>query len=123
MRRNNELKYKLNEYKIDGNKNELRNIVYSNALVAISAVRITSVLSLNKTNYIRLGYGETLIKAYENGCVKGKNCKLIYIYFSEGGMTFIDLYNFIESLEDDIILGYTKDETLNSGLKLVMIFN
>lgn len=123
MSLDNELKDKLNRYKIEGNIAELCSIVYSDALVAISAVELISVLSKSKTNYISVGYGDTLFKAYENGYVKGESCKLVHIYFSEGVLNFKDLYRFIQGFEEDIIFGYTNVEQINSGVKLVMIFN
>lgn len=118
-----ELEGKLNEYKIDGNIAELYRIIFSNALVITSFDDIISVLSKNKTNYLRLGYGETLFNAYENGYIKGKSCKLVHIYFREGGMNLQNLCDFIESFGKDIIFGYTKDETINHSVKLAMIFN
>ena len=123
MQNQNELKEILKDYQTDGDIVELWNVVSSDALVLTTPNDIISVLSRSKTNYIRVGYGDTIFKAYENGYAKGGLCKLVHIYFSERGMCLIDLYKFIESLGDDIIFGYTKDEIINNGVKLVMIFN
>lgn len=119
----NDLKNELSVYKIEGDITELSNILYSNAQVLISESELLSVLSKDKTNYIRIAYGDSLIQAYKDGINKGCKCRLVHIFFTDGSMNFQDLSSFIDCLGRKIIFGYSKNETIKYGVKLVMILN
>lgn len=123
IRLKNEIKARLGDYKIDGNKDELCNVICTDSLVKISLNDVLSVLSDENTNYIRIGYGQTLHSAYTAGGVVGKTCKLVHIYSYPGKIKFKALYNFINSINNDIIFGYSEDDLMSPGVKLVMIFN
>ena len=123
MQTNNELKDRLRNYKIDGDTAELWNVICSDSLVLTTLNDVLSVLSHENTNYIRTGYGQTLNQAYKNGTVEGKTCRLVHICFYPDKISFYDLYNFINSMNDGIIFGYSKDDLMSAGVKLVMIFN
>lgn len=116
---------KLKGYMIEGDIDELRNILQSNALIETHLRDIILALSRYGTNYIRIGYGETLTEAFKEAAAKGKECRLVHIFFPAEcpGFTLSDLYNFIIGIGEDIIFGYTPDNTMRRGLKLVMIFN
>lgn len=110
-------------YEIDGDAAELVNIINSNASIQISLRDINAVLSTEKTNYIRTGYGQTLAQAYQVEPPKGTTCKLVHIYSPVGIINIFEFNDFITDIGGDIIFGYTKDEMMVSGVKLVMIFN
>lgn len=123
MQTQNELKNRLSDYKIDGDINDLLNVLFTNSLVLTTINDLLSALSNENTNYIRIGYGQTLNHAYKTGYVVGKTCRLVHIYFYPDKINFYDLYNFIKSMNDGIIFGYSKDDLKSPGVKLVMIFN
>ena len=110
---------------IDGDAAELVNIINSiaNASIQVSRRDINSVLSTDKTNYIRTGYGETLEKAYDVEPPEGTTCKLVHIYSRPEKINVYEFNDFINGIGTDIIFGYTKDEMMTGGVKLVMIFN
>lgn len=114
---------KLRGYKIEGNIVELLNLIFSNALIPTTIDDVLSVMSNNNLNYIRIGYGNTLAEAYKDAAANGGGCKLVHIYFSPGKVWCIDLYNFINGLGDSVIFGYTVDDKIGRGVKLVMIIN
>lgn len=118
-----DLKNRLKDYKIDGNTEELWNVICSDSLVITTLDDVLSALSSENTNYVRMGYGQTLYHAYKAGEVEGKKCRLVHIYFYPGKINIYDLYNFINSLNDDIIFGYSKENLMSPGVKLIMIFN
>lgn len=84
---------------------------------------ILSVLSDDKANYIRVGYGETLEQAYKSGLADDMKFRLVHVYFPTDGLRLAEFNNFISSLDKDIIWGCSIDNTIVCGFKLVMIFN
>lgn len=110
-------------YEIDGNASELVNIINSNASIQVTRRDVNAALSTDKTNYIRTGYGETLENAYQVEPPEGTTCKLVHIYSRPGKINISEFNDFITGLGSNIIFGYTKDEMMTDGVKLVMIFN
>lgn len=123
MQNHKELKDQLKGYNIDGDIVELWNVLLSNAFVLTTLNDILSVLSDDKANYIRVGYGETLEQAYKSGLADDMICRLVYVYFPTDGLRLAEFNNFISSLDKDIIWGCSIDNTIVCGFKLVMIFN
>ncbi len=123
MQYKRELSEQLKGYKIVGDIVELRNLITSKALVATHLRDIICALSERKTNYVRVGYGETLAHAYKDAAVKGRICRLIHVYYSYGKLQLTDLNNFINGLYEDVIFGYSIEDVLSHEIKLVMIFN
>lgn len=114
---------KLKGYRIEGDIVELYNVIFSNARIMIHLRDIIHALSDYRTNYIRVGYGETLPEAFKEAEAKGGSCRLVHIFCSEEGLGVEDLYDFINSLGEDIIYGYINNSSIGSKVKLVMIFN
>lgn len=113
----------LQEYWIEGDKDEIYSIITSYSRININCREIISALTKIGANYIRVGYGETLAQVYNENEYKGKTCKLVHISLSKDGLTFHELYDFIKSLGDDVIFGYAIDYKHNCSVKLVMIYN
>jgi hypothetical protein len=81
-----------------------------------------SVLTKDKTNYIMVGYGESLTDAYNDALVDGRACRLVHIFCSDWSYADISKLNeFIGSMGKDIIFGCSMDEKLECGIKLVML--
>lgn len=114
---------KLKGYRIEGDIVELYNVIFSNARIMIHLRDIIHALSDCSTNYIRVGYGETINEAYKETGTKGNACRLVHIFCSEEGLAVEYLYNFISSLGEDIIFGYTVDNAIGCKIKLVLILN
>ena len=113
----------LKDYNIKGDISELGNIINPNARLSITLDNLLSVLSKKRENYIEVGYGETLSAAYRNATVSDKKCRLVHVFFSHNsGIGIHEFHNFIKSLGNDVIFGFTYDETIDR-VKLVMIFN
>lgn len=113
----------LKGYLIEGDVDELYNVVVSNAHICVHLRDINLSLSATATNYIRIGIGTTLADAYRAGYIKGHSCKLIFIYFSIEKLTVHEINSFIKGIGCDVIFGICYDRTISSGIKLVMIFN
>lgn len=114
---------RLKDYNIKGDISELGNVVNPNAGLSITLDKLLSVLSKERDNYVEVGYGETLSAAYHNATVSDKKCRLVHIFFSHDlGIVIHEFYNFIMSLGNDVIFGFTYDDTVDR-VKLVMIFN
>lgn len=118
-----DLNERLHGYRIEGNVDELYNILNSNSKVSVGIHGVIYALSPSRSNYIKVGYGDSLTEAYKEAATKGTTCRLVHIFNSEGGLGFKDLYNFINTIGEDVIFGYAKNDTISRGLKLVMIFN
>lgn len=113
----------LKDYNIKGDISELENIVNPNARLSITLDNLLSVLSKERENYVEIGYGETLYAAYLNATIYDKKCRLVQVFFSHDiGIGIHEFYNFIKSLGNDVIFGFTYDENVDR-VKLVMIFN
>lgn len=114
---------RLKNYDIKGDISELENIVNPNAGLSITFDSLLSVLSKERENYIEVRYGETLSAAYHNATVSDKKCRLVQIFFShDSGIGIHEFYNFIKSLGNDVIFGFSYDDT-DSRVKLVMVCN
>lgn len=74
---------RLRAYKIEGDVSELENIINSNARIFTSLRDVLSVLSKDKTNYIMVGYGESLTDAYNDTLADGRACRLVHIFCSD----------------------------------------
>ena len=113
----------LKDYNIKGDISELGNIVNPNAGLSITLDNLLSVLSKERENYIEVGYGENLSAAYRNATTSDRKCRLVHVFFSHNsGIDIQEFHNFIKSLGNDVIFGFTYDETIDR-VKLVMIFN
>ncbi len=113
----------LKDYNIKGDISELENIVNPNARLSITLDNLLSVLSKERENYIEVGYGETLSAAYRNATISDRKCRLVHVFFSHDmGIGIHEFHNFIKSLGNDVIFGFTYDDTDNR-VKLVMICN
>lgn len=114
---------RLKNYNINGDISELGNIINPNARLSTTFDDLLSVLSKVCENYINVGYGETLSVAYHNTTVSDKKCRLVHVFFSHDSVIDIhEFHNFIKSLGNDVIFGFTYDDTVDS-VKLVMICN
>lgn len=114
---------RLKDYNIKGDISELGNIINPNARLSITLDSLLSVLSKERENYIEIGYGETLSAAYHNATVSYRQCRLVHAFFShDSGIGIHEFHNFIKSLGNDVIFGFTYDD-VESGVKLVMICN
>lgn len=114
---------KLKDYRIEGDITELYNVIFSDARIMIHLRDIILALSDCRTNHIRVGYGKTLHEAYKENASEVNVCRLVHIFCSEEGLEVEDLYNFIYSLGNNIIFGYTVDNTIGCKMKLVLILN
>lgn len=113
----------LKDYNIKGDISELGNVVNPNAGLSITLDSLLSVLSKERENYIEVGYGENLSAAYRNATVSDRKCRLVHIFFShDSGIGIHEFHNFIKSLGNDIIFGFTYDDT-SDRVKLIIICN
>ena len=113
----------LKDYNIKGDISELANIINPNARLSITLDSLLSVLSKERENYIEVGYGKTLSAAYRNATISDKKCRLVHVFFShDTGIGIHEFYNFIKSLGNDVIFGFSYDDTVDR-VKLVMICN
>lgn len=113
---------RLRAYKIEGDVSELENIINSNARIFTSLRDMLSVLSKDKTNYIMVGFGESLTDAYNDALVANRTCRLVHIFCSDWSYASMhELNEFIGSIDKDIIFGCSMDEKLERGIKLVML--
>lgn len=117
------LREQLKAYRIEGSINELVNIITCNAQVAIHLRDIMQAMSCDRINYIRIGFGETLSQAFKDAAVKGAKCRLVHIFCKPHEIMFRNLYEFIITLGEDVIFGFSPERKRNPGVKLVMIFN
>lgn len=114
---------RLKDYNIKGDISELGNIINPNARLSTTLDALLSVLSKEHENYIAVGYGETLSAAYRNATASDRKCRLVHVFFSHDmGIGIHEFHNFIKSLGNDVIFGFTYDDA-ESRVKLVMIFN
>lgn len=114
---------RLKDYKIIGNISELENIINPNARLSTTLDDLLSVLSKERDNYVEVGYGENLSAAYQNASVSDRKCRLVHVFFSHNsGIGIQEFHNFIKSLGNDVIFGFTYDD-VESMVKLVMICN
>lgn len=114
---------RLKDYNTKGDISELENIINPNARLSTTLDDILSVLSKECENYIEVGYGENLSAAYCNATISDKKCRLVHMFFShKTGIGIHELHNFIKSLGNDVIFGFTYDDA-DSRVKLVMICN
>lgn len=113
---------RLRAYKIEGDVTELENIINSNARIFTSLRDVLSVLVKDKTNYIMVGYGESLNDAYNDASVEKRACRLVHILCSDWSYaSMYELNEFIGSMGKDIIFGYSMDKKLERSIKLVML--
>lgn len=113
---------RLRAYKIEGDVSELENIINSNARIFTSLRDMLSVLTKDKTNYIMVGYGESLTDAYNDTLVEERICKLVHIFYSDWPYASMhELNEFIGSMDKDIIFGCSMCEKLDRGIKMVML--
>ena len=114
---------RLKDYNIKGDISELGNIINPNARLSTTLDDLLSVLSKVCENYINVGYGETLSVAYCNATTSDRKCRLVHVFFSHNsGIGIQEFHNFIKSLGNDVIFGFTYDDA-ESRVKLVMICN
>lgn len=114
---------RLKDYNIKGDISELGNIINPNARLSTTLDDLLSVLSKERENYIEVRYGETLSAAYCNVTVSYRQRRLVHAFFShDSGICVHQFHNFIKSLGNDVIFGFTYDDTVDR-VKLVMICN
>ena len=119
-----DLNASLRDYDIDGDLNELWSFINTCTRIFISVNDIKAVLVANKPNIIRIGQGDTLAQAYNDGLIKDKTCKLVHICFHPGDVGLSEFMHFIESIDGgDLIFGYSIDTDIDARVKLMMIFN
>lgn len=113
---------RLRTYNIEGDVSELENIINSNARIFTTLRDVLSVLTKDKTNYIMVGYGESLTDAYNDALVEERVCRLVHIFYSDWSYADISKLNeFIGSMDKDIIFGCSMDKKLERSIKLVML--
>lgn len=113
----------LKDYNTKGDISELENIINPNARLSTTLDDILSVLSKERENYIKVGYGENLSAAYCNATISDKKCRLVHMFFShKTGIGIHEFHDFIKSLGNVVIFGFTYDD-VDSRVKLVMICN
>lgn len=113
----------LKDYNIKGDISELTNIINPNARLSTTLDSLLSVLSKERENYVEVGYSETLSAAYLNATISDRKCRLVHVFFSHDMEIGIqEFYNFIRSLGNDVIFGFTYDDTIDR-VKLVMVCN
>lgn len=113
---------RLRAYKIEGDVSELENIINSNARIFTTLRDVLSVLVKDKTNYIMVGYGESLTDACNDASVEKRICKLVHIFYSDWSCADISKLNeFIGSMDKDIIFGCSMDKKLEHSIKMVML--
>lgn len=113
---------RIRAYNIEGNVSELENIINSNALIFTTLMDILSMLTKDTTNYVMVGCGESLTDAYNDASVEERICKLMHIFYSDWSYTDIrELNEFIDDIGKDIIFGYSMDEKLECGVKLILL--
>lgn len=113
---------RLRTYNIEGDVSELENIINSNARIFTTLRDVLSVLSKDKTNYIMVGYGESLNDAYNDASVEKRAYRLVHIFCSDWSYADISKLNeFIGSMGKDIIFGCSMDEKLECNIKMVML--
>lgn len=113
----------LKDYTIKGDISELGNIINPNARLSTTLDDLLSVLSKERENYVEVGYGETLSTAYRNATISDRRCRLVRVFFShDSGIGIQEFHNFIKSLGNDVIFGFTYDDT-DDRVKLVIICN
>lgn len=114
---------RLKDYNIKGDILEFGNIINPNARLSITLDNLLSVLSKERENYIEVGYGETLSAAYRNATISDRKCRLVHVFFSHNsGIGIHEFYDFIKSLGNDVIFGFSYDDT-EDRVKLVMVCN
>lgn len=80
------------------------------------------MLTKDTTNYVMVGCGESLTDAYNDASVEERICKLMHIFYSDWSYTDIrELNEFIDDIGKDIIFGYSMDEKLECGVKLILL--
>ncbi|MBD5379698.1 MAG: hypothetical protein HDR74_07415 [Bacteroides sp.] len=119
----NELNNLIKDFEFEGDKTELLNILNSHAHIIITLKDIISILSHNRTNYIKTGYGQNLLQAYQSVTVNGTKCKLIHIYSHPDNIKLHELHNFVSTEVKDAIFGITFDNMTGNKVKLSTIFN
>lgn len=114
---------RLKDYNIKGDISELENIINPKARLSTTLDDFLSVLSKERENYIEVGYVETLSAAYRNATISDRKCRLVHVFFSHNsGIGIHEFYDFIKSLGNDVIFGFTYNDTVDR-VKLVMICN
>ena len=114
---------RLKDYTIKGDILEFGNIINPNARLSTTLDNLLSVLSKERENYVEVGYGETLSAAYHNATISDRKCRLVHVFFSHDIEIGIqEFHNFIKSLGNDVVFGFTYDDTDNR-VKLVMVCN
>lgn len=112
---------RLKDYKITGNFTVLRSIINPKSRLSTTLDDLLSVLSEERENYIAVGYGENLSSAYQNVTSSDKICRLVHAFFPHDlGIVIHEFYNFIKKLRNNVIFGFSYDDTDNR-VKLVMI--
>ena len=114
---------RLKDYNIKGDISELENIINPNARLSTTLDSLLSVLSKERENYVEVGHGENLSTAYRNATISDRKCRLVHAFFShDSGIGIHEFYNFIMSLGNDVIFGFTYDDT-SDRVKLIIICN
>lgn len=114
---------RLKDYNIKGDISELGNIINLNARLSTTLDSLLSVLSKEQENYVEVGYGETLSAAYRNATISDRTCRLVHVFFShDSGIGLHEFYNFIKSLGNNVIFGFSYDDTVDR-VKLIIICN